>query len=135
MMKSKTFIFKHQYKHSPRRLDCTGSRTIPDLVLSMRDIYLKYAVTGDISSLPGRIRPYSDDDVDSDLEAPDYEEFVDVSYARVNAQSEVQRMRQQDSAHPAAEDISVGSQEPSDKEPQAPAKPETPESDSSDDKS
>lgn len=135
MKKSKTFIFKHQYKHSPRRLDCTGSRTIPDLVLSMRDIYLKYAVTGDISSLPGRIRPFTDDDVDSNLESPDYEELVDVSYARVNAQREAQRMRQQESANPAAEDIPVGSQEPSDKEPQATAKPETLAPGSSDDKS
>lgn len=59
-----SFIFGWQYQPSFRLIDESTS-TVPDMVLSMKDIYERYAVTGDITSLPGSVRPYVEDPEDS----------------------------------------------------------------------
>lgn len=74
-----SYLFGWQYQPSLRLIDESTS-TVPDMVLSMKDIYERYAVTGDISSLPGSVRPFVEDPEDSDYrESP--EENLDVLYA------------------------------------------------------
>lgn len=118
-----SFIFKHQFKLDPRIID-ESTDTLPDLVLSMRDIYRKYAVTGDISALPGAVRPLVQDPEDYDGEAPEFEELVDVSYNRTRLRDEL-RTRQQDTGQAAAERKPVAPEGASKKEPETvPPKPE-----------
>lgn len=70
---------KYDYVGPNPRIISEETCTVPDLVLSMADIYRKYAVTGDISALPGAVRPIVVDDADvEDPINPDYEEFTDV---------------------------------------------------------
>lgn len=53
------FIFKHQFVLDPRQVD-ESTLTVPDLVLSMRDVYKKYVLTGSIEGLA--VRPFVQDD-------------------------------------------------------------------------
>lgn len=85
-----SYLFGWQYQSNHRLLDESTS-TIPDMVLSMKDIYERYAVTGDISSLPGSVRPYVEDPEDSDYrESP--EETLDVLYASREARMQAEDM-------------------------------------------
>lgn len=95
-----SFLFGWQYQPSFRLIDESTS-TVPDMVLSMKDIYERYAVTGDISALPGSVRPYVDDPEDSDYrESP--EEDLDILFetreARMLAEDLVSREHQTSSA-------------------------------------
>lgn len=49
-MRKVSYIFKHQYKPELRRID-EDSKTVPDLVLSMRDVYRKYVLTGNLEGI------------------------------------------------------------------------------------
>lgn len=49
-MRKVSYIFKHQYKPEIRRID-EESKTVPDLVLSMRDVYRKYVLTGNLEGI------------------------------------------------------------------------------------
>lgn len=85
-----SYLFGWQYQPSFRLIDESTS-TVPDMVLSMKDIYERYAVTGDISSLPGSMRPYVEDPEDSDYrESP--EETLDVLYASREARMQADDM-------------------------------------------
>lgn len=53
------FIFKHQFVLNPREVD-ESTLTVPDLVLSMRDVYKKYVLTGSIEGLA--VRPFVQDE-------------------------------------------------------------------------
>lgn len=106
-------------------IDYSELVTVPDQVMSMYDIYMKYAVRGEIAGLANNIRPHVSDDLDMFDESVD---FVPEDDLDILQRSREIRTRQQDSSHAASEHIPVGSEEPSDKEPQAPAKPEKPAS-------
>lgn len=67
---------KYNFKWSPRNVD-ESTRTVPDLVLSMAEIYRKYLVTGDISSLPGKVRPTMYDEGDEFDDSFESEEMTD----------------------------------------------------------
>lgn len=49
-MRKVSYIFKYQYKPDIRRID-EESKTVPDLVLSMRDVYRKYVLTGNLEGI------------------------------------------------------------------------------------
>lgn len=61
-------------------IDYTELVTVPDQVLSMYEIYQKYAVRGEIAGLANNIRPHTTDDLDDFDEAVDFvpEEDVDI---------------------------------------------------------
>lgn len=98
---------KYNFKWSPRKVD-ESTRTVPDLVLSMADIYRKYLVTGDISSLPGKVRPTMYDEGDEFDESFESEEMTDsllrARELRDSASNTIktqttERTRQQDATH------------------------------------
>ena len=61
-------------------IDYSEVVTVPDQVLSMYDIYQKYAVRGEIAGLANNIRPHVTDDLDMFDESVDFvpEEDLDV---------------------------------------------------------
>lgn len=76
------------------------SCTVPNMCLSMAEIYRKYVVTGgDISQLPGKVMPHTFDDGDEFDESFESEEYVDTM---LHVQE--LRTRQPEPAYPAAED-------------------------------
>lgn len=109
MAKKKTGVFtKYDYVPGNYRRISEESNTVPDLVLSMAEIYRKYAVTGDISALPGRVRPVyvdngsefddsfeSEEATDTYLHVQDLRESVGKSYTKKTP------------ASPAEEDINT----------------------------
>lgn len=98
-MKKAVNYTKYNFSWVPRKID-ESTLTVPDLVLSMAEIYRKYAVTGDISSLPGKVRPVTFDDGDEFDDSFESEEMTDtLLHAR-----EI-RTRQQSKANPASEDM------------------------------
>lgn len=66
--------------YSQTEIDYTELVTVPDQVLSMYDIYMKYAVRGEITGLANNIRPHVTDDLDDFDEAVNFvpEEDLDV---------------------------------------------------------
>ena len=103
MANKKNVMSKYDYVfETPRIIDETTD-TVPDLVLSMAEIYRKYKVTGgDISVLPGNIRPIIQDDGDelSDDVYDEPEEMTDSLLLARSIRSEASAP-----ANPAAEDI------------------------------
>lgn len=101
-------------------IDYSELVTVPDLVLSMQEIYEKYAVRGDIAGLANNTYPHVTDDLDLDDPSVDFvpEETVDILY-----ESRRQRSAASSPANPAVEDKPVA--EGVDKDPQDPAKPKT----------
>lgn len=82
-------------------IDYTELVTVPDQVLSMYDIYIKYAVRGEIAGLANLILPVTHDnldDFDSDVD------FVPEEDLDILKRSRDLRSRQQDQSHPATED-------------------------------
>ena len=61
-------------------IDYSELVTVPDQVLSMYDIYMKYAVRGEITGLANNIRPHTTDDLDMFDDAVDFvpEDDLDV---------------------------------------------------------
>lgn len=111
-----SYLFGWQYQPLFRLIDESTS-TVPDMVLSMKDIYERYAVTGDISSLPGSVRPYVEDPEDSYYrETP--EETLDVLYESRSARMQAEDMILKDQEKSSAKDEPDGSddEEPRDKE-------------------
>lgn len=101
-----SYLFGWQYQPSYRLIDESTS-TVPDMVLSMKDIYERYAVTGDISALPGSIRPYVEDPEDSYYrESP--EEPLDILYETRNARMQAEDMILNDQKESSAKDESDG---------------------------
>lgn len=98
-------------------IDYSELVTVPDQVLSMYDIYMKYAVRGEISGLANNIRPHVQDDLDDFDEAVDFvpEEDLDI-LQRAKASRMAKEASASSQAHPALEDIPVGSEEPSEEE-------------------
>lgn len=121
---------KYDFLYNPknfRRVD-ESTMTVPDLVLSMAEIYRKYALTGDINALPGKVRPQSFDTGDEFDESFESEEMTDSMLHATNLRrSSVQDPEDPAPANPAEEDKPVG--EAVVKEPQAPAKQENPDVD------
>lgn len=78
-----------KYDYSPDMaktgIDYNEVVTVPDQVLTMYDIYMKYAVRGEISGLANNIRPHTHDELDLFSEEVDFvpEEDVDIlQYSR-----------------------------------------------------
>lgn len=121
--KDKKVMSKYDYVFKTPRLISEDSITVPDLVLSMAEIYRKYAVTGDISSLPGKVRPNYVDDGDEFEDGFESEEMTDtLLYAKQLRESPA---RQPEKAHPASEDKPQEKEEDSSKEESSP-KPHEP---------
>lgn len=124
MEKKKSGVFtKYDYVPGKYRFISEETLTVPDLVLSMAEIYRKYAITGDISSLPGKVRPNYVDDGDELEDGFESEEMTDtLLHAKELRESPA---RQPDKAHPASEDkpqeIEESSKEESSPKPQVPA--------------
>lgn len=112
------------------KIDYSELVTVPDQVLSMYDIYMKYAVHGEIAGLANNIRPHVHDDLDMFDESVDFvpEEDLDV-LQRSRALRMVNDAEASSSAHPAAEDIPVaeGVDKESDSSPAKPEKPASPD--------
>lgn len=125
-MKQKSVNNKYQFYPEYNRPDIDYSElvTVPDQVLSMYDIYMKYAVRGDISGLANNLRPHVMDDLDLDDPELDVEYDDDLD---VLARSRQLRNKVSVPANPAVEDNPVA--EGVDKEPEVPAKPQEPASD------
>lgn len=127
--KEKKVMSKYDYVFKTPRFISEDSLTVPDLVLSMAEIYRKYAVTGDISSLPGKVRPNYFDDGDELDDGFESEEMTDtLLHAKELRES---ALRQQEKAHPASED-KPQEEEESSKEESSP-KPQEPASEPADD--
>lgn len=97
VMSKYDFVFE-----TPRVID-ESTDTVPDLVLSMAEIYRKYKVSGgDITVLPGNVRPIIQDDGDelSDEVFDEPEEMTDSLLLARSIRSAASAP-----ANPAAEDI------------------------------
>lgn len=103
IMANNKVMSKYDYVfQTPRIIDET-TETVPDLVLSMAEIYRKYHVSGgDISVLPGNIRPIVQDDGD-ELSDDIYDELEEMTDSLLLARSI--RSAASAPAYPAAEDI------------------------------
>lgn len=125
-MKMKSVNNKYQFtpRYGNSGVDYSELVTVPDQVLSMYDIYMKYAVRGDLTGLANNARPHVSDDFDLDDPELDVEYDDDVD---VLARSRQLRNEVSVPANPAVEDIPVA--EGVDKETKSPAKPEKPASD------
>lgn len=90
-------------------IDYTEVVTVPDQVLSMYDIYMKYAVRGEIAGLANNIRPHVQDDLDMFDESVDFvpEEDLDI-LQRSKSIRMAKDAEASSQANPASEDISVG---------------------------
>lgn len=89
-------------------IDYSELVTVPDQVMSMYDIYMKYAVRGEISGLANNIRPHVSDNLDPFDDAVDFvpEEDLDIlqrsKYIRTANDAKASSP-----ANPAVEDIPV----------------------------
>ena len=101
------------------KIDYSELVTVPDQVLSMYDIYQKYAVRGEITGLANNINPHVTDDLDMFDDAVDFvpEEDLDV-LQRSRALRMANDAEASSPANPAVEDIPVA--EGVNKEPAAP---------------
>lgn len=90
-----SFIFKFQF-HLECRVIGRETSTVPDMVFSMKDIYERYAVTHDIASLPGAIRPYNEDPDDDNYPYPDAEDMLDVLHNARHARMDAEDMMSQE---------------------------------------
>lgn len=115
-----------KYDYDPNKdlpqIDYSELVTVPDQVLTMYEIYQKYAVRGEIAGLSQSIRPHTTDDLDDFDPAVDFvpEEDVDI----LQRSHEIRTRRSYSSASGAAD-----SQPGSD-----PVEPSGPDSDSDVDK-
>lgn len=93
-----SFIFKFQFELECRVIGRETS-TVPDMVFSMKDIYERYAVTHDISSLPGAVRPFNEDPDDGNYPYSDAEDMLDVlhnaRHARMDAEDMIDQEHQE----------------------------------------
>lgn len=96
-----SYIFKWQYKPNNRFIGSKTS-TVPDMVMSMKDIYQRYAVTGDISQLPGSVRPINVDPDDGNYSVTDAEDFTDVLQASRSLRMDLEDQNKEDAGddHP-----------------------------------
>ena len=102
MANNKKVMSKYDYVFETPRIIDESSDTVPDLVLSMAEIYRKYHVSGgDISVLPGNIRPITVDDGD-ELSDDIYDDPEDMTDSLLLARSI--RSAASAPANPAAED-------------------------------
>lgn len=128
-MKKKVVFSQYEFYpgYADTGIDYSELITVPDQVLSMREIYQKYAVTGQIAGLANGVFPHTTDDLDLDDDVLDFvpEEDVDILQRSTSIRM-AKDAKASSPAYPAAEGKPVGSQEPSNKEPKAPAKPEEP---------
>lgn len=83
------------YVEKPNPIDYSELVTEPGLVLSMREIYERYAAQG-INLLDGELIP--DDDADEDIYDPEVEEPVDYLHAAASMRASSTRPRGKRSA-------------------------------------
>lgn len=111
-------------------IDYTEVVTVPDQVLSMYDIYMKYAVRGEIAGLANNIRPHVTDDLDPFDPDVDFvpEEDLDILQRSHSVRMAADAIAS-DPANPAAEDIPVaeGVNKESDSSPAIPEMPASPD--------
>lgn len=106
-----SYIFKWQYKPSYRLIG-SETQTVPDMVLSMKDIYQRYAVTGDITLLPGSVRPMNFDPDDDNYPVTDAEDFTDVLQVSRSLRMDLEDQDKEDPGdeHPDEEPKDVGAE-------------------------
>lgn len=99
-----SYIFKWQYKPNNRFIGCESS-TVPDMVMSMKEIYSRYAVTGDISQLPGSVRPMNVDPDDDNYPVTDADDFTDVLQASRSLRMDLEEQNKEETGddHPDEE--------------------------------
>lgn len=129
---SKKVMSKYDFSsdYAETGVDYSELVTVPDQVLSMFDIYMKYAVRGEIAGLANNIRPHVTDDLDDFDPAVDFvpEEDLDI-LQRSHAVRMAADASASDPANPAVEDnpVAVGVNKESDSSPAIPEKPASPD--------
>lgn len=111
-------------------IDYSELVTVPDQVMSMYDIYMKYAVRGEIAGLANSIRPHTSDDLDMFDDSVDFvpEEDLDVLHRSHSIRMAIEA-EASSPANPAVEDkpVAEGVDKESDSSPaikEVPASPD-----------